>query len=136
MLNEVFFKGDDLTVPVSALVSANTIAGNPVQSGDLVIMGDVIGVATTSAAPLPNAPIYTGYNGVPASQIAIRVKGIFNLPVTPAANVLPGNKIYVDPATGILSDNAAKTWVGWYVPPTQTNINAAVATLVPVKLKM
>jgi predicted RecA/RadA family phage recombinase len=136
MQNEIFYRGDDLTAPVAALISANTIAGNPVQSGDACVMGDIVGIATTSAAPLANAPAYTGYNGVPATQLALRVKGIFSVTVHPAAAVLPGAPIYIDPVTGILSDNNAKTFFGYYVPTTNVNLNAGADNPgTPVKLK-
>lgn len=137
MLNELFYKGDDLTAPVASLISANTIAGFAVQSGDAVVMGDITGVATTSAAPLAANQGILGYNGVPAVQIAVRVKGIFNLPVNATANIVPGQKVFIDPATGIISDNTAKTWFGWYAPATAVNINAGASQLVnPIKLKM
>jgi hypothetical protein len=136
MQNEIFYRGDDLTAPVAALVSANTIAGNPVQGGDACVMGAVTGIATTSAAPLANAPAYTGYNGVPATQIALRTKGVFGLTVHPVAAMVPGQAVYIDPATGILSDNTAKTLFGYYVPTTNVNLNAGVDNIgAQVKLK-
>lgn len=134
MLNEVFYKGDDLSLAVASLISVNTIASNPVQSGDAVVYGDIVGVATTSAGPLPSQ---TGYvtSQTPGGLIAVRTKGVFNLSVTGntgSAAALPvGTKVYIDPATGLINGNSAKTWFGW----TLDAVNSGATTVVRVKLK-
>lgn len=134
MLNEVFYRSDVLTVPANRLTSVNTIAGNPVQSGDAVLYGDLAGVATTSAGALASQSGYVT-STTSAGALAVKFKGTFNLPVTPAAAMLPGARVYFDPATGVLSDNSAKTHFGWYLPSADITLNAGAATVAPVKLK-
>jgi predicted RecA/RadA family phage recombinase len=135
MLNEVFYKGDDLSVPDTACVSANTIAANPVQSGDAVVIGSIVGVAATSAGP---AAGQTGYvtSETPGGLIAIRTKGIFNLPVFGHGSggngaVTLGEGLYIDPATGIISTDTTKTFFGYALG----TVNSGATATIPVKLK-
>lgn len=122
MQNELYYRGDDLTVLASQCVSANTIAAGQPKSGEAVMVGDLAGVATTSPA-------------LATESFAVRTKGVFSLSVTgnngAGAAVTVGAKVYFDTATGLLSINAAKVFFGWALGA----VNAAATTLIPVKLK-
>lgn len=128
--NESQYRGDELTVSPLALVSASTIAGKLVQSGDACLFGDIPGVAMTSAfaaGTYEGNPAQTNLGGVPATDvIALKVKGVFYFTVHPAAAVAPGKRLYIDPATGIISDDSTKKPFGWYTPTTLNQLNAGV----------
>lgn len=140
--NEVLYRGDELTLAPSLVASKNTIAGGKVLSGEACMCGDLALVAMSTAfaaGDFPGAiPLQPLGNNIPATDVlAFKCKGVFNLIVHPAAAVAPGARIYFDPATGILSDNAAKTHFGWYIPTggLAVNLNLNVDTLAPVRLK-
>lgn len=125
MLNLVEY-GADINWNESDLVHP-AHADGLVDGGDPVVIGDMIGVAATSA--------YTT-----ADLIAVRHNGVFNLPVVAKkagtnTPVTIGAKIYIDPATAILSLTDTGIHFGWTCGNGITTVNAGATANVDIRLK-
>lgn len=86
--------GDRVTFAASALVGPN----NPILSGDPVVAGRLAGVAVADAAP--TAGIYNDAN------VVVLLKGVVTLTVVSIHHAISiGSTVYIDPATGVVSDD-------------------------------
>lgn len=82
--------GDNITLPVSSWVAAH----NPPQSGDPCVAGRLVGVAS--------------FDGVTGDDLAVQVAGVFDVSVTTVHNGISiGETVYIDPSTGVVSDDNA-----------------------------
>lgn len=112
--------GQDMNWPESALVHPAR-ASNMVNGGDPVVIGDLVGMATTTATNSTDL-------------IAIRHVGVGNFPVVAkvgATNtaVTPGSKIYIDGATAVLSLDTSKVFFGWAIQAINGGVTANIDVL-------
>lgn len=135
MKNEVY-RGKNIDFPIALIVTANTLSGaNKLPlAGEPTMVGDLAGVTAVS----PGVPAFD-YAGQPVNTYAavmqdamdIQLVGTFQLPVKATNAVTPGERLYWDPATGLLSDDNTKTYYGHAIDP----INAATTATIRVRLK-
>jgi predicted RecA/RadA family phage recombinase len=69
-----------------------TVAGAAVKSGDLVVVGDVTGVAVT--------------DGVVGETITLNCKGVYALPKASGSAISQGVKIYWDATNSVVTTTA------------------------------
>lgn len=99
-------EGVTLSIPAPATLS----------SGDVVVAGNLIGIAATDAAS--------------GDLVAVTVEGVFTLPVASALDVSLGDPLYWDAADGELNDDDQNNpLVGYAVAAAGVGV-----TTVPTKL--
>lgn len=112
--------GDRLTFPKSILVGPN----NPILSGDPVVVGRLAGVAAADAVPATGG-IANDLN------VVVQVRGVFTLAVQSLHNnVTPGESVYIDPVTGVVSDDFTDVPFGVVLD----QVNSGATTSVRVRL--
>lgn len=108
--------GDNLTFKEYELVHP-THGDDLVDSGDPVLVGRIIGVATADADAISN-------------DIVVSTRGVWNLPVTTSFHVRKGATIYIDPVSAILGDDVTDTPYGLAL----ATVAAGVTATIPIKL--
>jgi predicted RecA/RadA family phage recombinase len=93
-------------------------AGSDIDSGDVVVMGSLVGVALTDIA--------SGSSG------SVQVEGVFSLPKKSADTLTLGEKVYWDAVTngGEITETATSNTFAGYV------YEAAAASTTSVKVKL
>jgi predicted RecA/RadA family phage recombinase len=108
--NVIYNQGDHLSWPVAA----------DTASGVFVIIGDqgLYGVTMTAE----------GEGGNPDGYASIQHSGVFDLPVSTTTVASIGDKVYMVPATGVLTPvSTDNVHVGWFYAAKGATANAAVA---------
>lgn len=82
--------GDNVTLAITAVVAPNS----PPKSGDPCVAGRLVGIAN--------------FDGVSGGNIVLSTRGIFKVSCTTVHNGLSvGETVYIDPSTGVVSDDSA-----------------------------
>lgn len=111
--------GDRVTFAASALVGPN----NPIKSGDPVVVGRICGVANADAVP--------GIQMVNDGNVVVSLKGCYNIAVVSTHhNITPGSTVYINPSTGVVSDDLAQVPYGVALD----QVNQYATTTVRVRL--
>lgn len=98
-----------------------TNSGSAIASGDVVVIGNIIGVALGAIA-----------NGATGT---VQIEGVFELPKVSAAVIGAGESVIYDVSAGEFDDNAATPATG-DVSNCCIAIEAAAATTTTVKVKL
>lgn len=113
-------KGERITFPASSLVGPN----NSIKSGDPIVIGRICGVAVADAVPGSAGPLND-------SNVVMQVTGCFTLAVVSIHhNITPGSTVYINPTTGILSDDLTQVPYGVALD----QVNQYATTSIRVKL--
>jgi len=112
--------GDRITFPKTSLVGPNAA----ILSGDPVVVGRLAGVAAADAVPGTAGP----FND---SNVVVVLKGVFSLSVVSVHhNITPGSTVYIDPVSGVVSDDLTDVPFGVVLD----QVNSGATTTVRVKL--
>lgn len=86
--------GDRVTLAKTALTGPN----NPIKGGDPVVAGRLAGVANADAVP--------GSWMVDDGNVVVSLTGCYNISVVSTHhNITVGSTVYIDPSTGVVSDD-------------------------------
>ena len=100
-----------------------TNAGSAIAAGDVVVVGEIIGVALNAIANGATGPV--------------QIEGVFNLPKVDAAVIAQGESLTWDVSAGKFDDNAATPATGDVTGPPAVAAEAKGATtdaLIAVRL--
>lgn len=106
---------------VSQGATIDYTAGADISSGDVVVIGQQIGVALTDIA--------NGETG------AVAIEGVFTVPKVSAAEIAQGESVIYDVSASAFDDNAATPATG-DVSGCCVAVEAAAATTTTVKVKL
>jgi hypothetical protein len=118
------YEGRHVTILGSNLLSVGTVATTGLVKGEAVVFGDEgVGVAFNTVAQASLATTY----------VAVDTEGIWWLNVETSATMAPGDTVYINSLTGVVSDSAADgVRLGYVVDDVADGSGSAV--LAPVKV--
>lgn len=113
-------RGDRVTIAAASLVGPN----NPIKGGDPVVVGRLAGIAHADAVPGSAGPFNDG-------NVVVQLVGVFTVSVVSTHhNITIGSTVYINPSTGVVSDDLAQVPFGVVL----AQVNQYATTKVAVKL--